>query len=248
MAQLRPGSVFGLIVALALGAGSGPARAMSVSPIQLELTSAGNASRSQVTVRNTSDRPLAVESTLQQLAIEENGNRRMTKAGDEFLVFPPQALIPPGGTQVFRVQWVGEPLLDSSQSYMLSISQTPVKFPEGKAAVQVVMSFGVVVNVAPPTGTAQLRIVGTAVTIGPDGRRQPTITVENPSKVHALLNQATIRLSGGNWSETLGTAFIQERVGIGLVQPGKRRRFILPVDLPAGVTQVQAAIDYRPKR
>jgi hypothetical protein len=32
------------------------------------------------------------------------------------------------------------------------------------------------------------------------------------------------------------------------VQPGKRRKFTLPVDLPAGVTSVQASVDFRPKR
>jgi hypothetical protein len=32
------------------------------------------------------------------------------------------------------------------------------------------------------------------------------------------------------------------------VEPGKRRKFTLPVELPPGVTSVQASIDFRPKR
>jgi hypothetical protein len=32
------------------------------------------------------------------------------------------------------------------------------------------------------------------------------------------------------------------------VQPGKRRRFTLPIELPPSVRSVQADIDYRPKQ
>jgi hypothetical protein len=35
-------------------------------------------------------------------------------------------------------------------------------------------------------------------------------------------------------------------MGVGLVQPGKTRKFMLPADLPDGVTQVTASIEYKP--
>jgi hypothetical protein len=34
-------------------------------------------------------------------------------------------------------------------------------------------------------------------------------------------------------------------MGVGLIQPGKTRRFLLPVDMPAGVTKITASIDYK---
>jgi fimbrial chaperone protein len=227
---------------------AGPAAATSVSPIQLEMTSAGSASRTQVTVNNTSQAPLTLEATLRRMELGENGEQTLESANQDFLIFPPQALVPPGGTQVFRVQWVGEPRLGASQSFLMSLTQIPVKFPQNQAAVQVVMSFGVLINVAPPQGVPELKLIGTGITVEKPGKHHPTITVENNTAVHALLQQATIKLSSGSWSRTLSPAEIGQKVGSGLVQPGKRRKFTLPVELPDGVTSVRANIDYRPKR
>jgi P pilus assembly chaperone PapD len=224
------------------------AAAMSVTPIHVEMTSAGSGGRAQVTVTNDSTDPLPVEAVIQRLALGEDGSQQLAPAGEDFLVFPPQALIPAGGSQVFRVQWVGEPVIGQSQSFMLSMNQIPVKLPEGQNSVQVVMSFGVVINVAPPEGASALNLVGAGVTKTKDGKRLPTITVENPTNVHALLPQSTIHLTGPGWSYDMQPLELTEKVGIGLVQPGKKRRFVLPVELPASVTSVQASLDYKPKK
>jgi len=222
--------------------------AMSVSPTHIELKSAGSESRAQVIVRNDSSAPLPVEAQLQKLLVDANGKSHAGAASDDFLVFPPQTLIPPGASQVFRITWVGEPLIDKSRSYQLTLSQIPVRLKQTNSRVQVVMAFGVVINVAPPRGQAQLDLVGTSITKNAKGERNPVITVRNPSRVHALLPQSTIRLSGGGWSQTLTPAVLDQRVGIGLVQPGKERRFVLPVALPPGVHKVSASLEFRPGR
>lgn len=224
------------------------AHAMSVSPTHIELRSAGAESRAQVVVRNDSDAPLPVEAKLSKLVVDEAGKSTATSDSSDFLIFPPQTLIPPGASQVFRITWVGEPLLEKSQSYQLTLSQIPVRLKESKNRVQVVMAFGVVINVAPPRGEGQLELVGTSITRNANGERNPVITVRNPSRVHALLPKTTIRLAGGRWSETLSPAFLGQRVGIGLVQPGRQRRFVLPVALPSDVKQVRASLSFDPGR
>ena len=55
--------------------------------------------------------------------------------------------------------------------------------------------------------------------------------------------QASIRLSAGDWSSTLTPQTVGDRIGIGLVQPGKRREFKLPVELPPNVSKVQASLE-----
>ncbi len=237
--------IVALVIALA---GVGGANAVSVTPIHIEMTTTGTSGRSQITVTNDAREALPVEVTVQRMVLDENGERKLSKAGDEFLIFPPQASIPAGGTQAFRLQWVGEPMLAESQSYMILVNQVPLKLPPGRSAVQVVMSFGVLVNIAPPQGQSALRLVGTSVVTGKDGKKRPSITVENPTKVHALLPNATLRLSAGNWQQSLTPQQVGDGVRIGLVQPGKTRRFLIPVDLPMNVTQIQASLEYRPKR
>lgn len=227
---------------------SAAAEAMSVTPIQVEMKSAGGP-RAQVTVTNDAKEPLPVEITIEKLSLSESGDRKTSKAGDDFLVFPPQAMIPPGGSQVFRLQWVGEPEIAKSETFLMSVNQVPVKLPKGKSAVQIVMSFGVIVNVAPPKGAPALKVVGTGVTSDKkSGKRHPTVTLENASNVHALLPEGSLQVAGGGWSHTFSSRELSEKVGIGLVQPGKKRKFTLPVDLPANVSSVQASLDYRPKR
>lgn len=224
---------------------SSPACAMSVQPTQIEMVSAGQRARAQVSVTNDGATPMPVELVIESLSIDEKGASRTTAGGDSFLIFPPQALIAPGASQVFRLQWVGEPQMAKSESFIITVNQIPVAAPKGRSTVQIVMAMGVLVNIAPTAGTANLRIVD-AVVATEKGKRHPAITVENPTNTHALLPDAKIQLSSGSWSRTLEHSDLGS--GIGLVQPGKKRRFVLPVDLPANVQSIQASIQYAPAR
>lgn len=224
------------------------ARAMSVSPTEIEMTSVGGKSRAQIAVTNDGDVPLPVETILNQLSLSEAGDRTLTEAGNEFLVFPPQAMIAPGETQVFRLQWVGEPEIAASKSYLMSVSQVPVKFKNKRSEVQVVVGLGVVINVAPPSGTSLLRVVSASVVQDSNGHRRPTIAVKNSGAVHALLSQATIEVSGNGWSILLPAAEFRERLGMGLVQPGKIRSFVLPLTVPDSAENIAATLTYKPKR
>ena len=235
-----------IIFATLLGVANGGA--MSVAPTQIELKSAGDASRAQIVVQNTSAVPLPVEAVVQRLTIDENGKRQVALDEASFLVFPPQTIIPPGGSQVFRITWMGEPLLDRSQSFLLTMAQLPVRQQETANTVHVVMAFGVVINVAPPTGDGSLQVVSSGVVADGKGQLNPVVTVWNPSTVHALLPNATIRLTSPKWSQTLTPSVIGQKVGIGLVPPGKRRRFVLPIVVPPGVGGIKATIDYVPAK
>ncbi len=222
------------------------ASAMTVTPVHLEITSVGSASRSQISVINNSDRPLPIEAVIMAAKFDETGTPTTSKAGDEFLIMPPMALIAPHATQNFRVQWLGDPLIEASQSFLLYLNQVPVKSPRNQSAVQVVMSIGILINVAPPHGKPRLEIVETGVATTRKGVRNPTVTVHNPSKVHALLPRSTISLASDNWSRTIAAGTLSGHIGIGLVQPGQRRKFILPVELPSNVRSVRARLDFRP--
>lgn len=226
----------------------GSAFALTVSPVQIELVALGDRNRATVTVLNDSEHPLAIEAVVQRMMLDENGKSQTAKAGDEFLLMPPMALIPPGGTQNFRVQWLGDPMMEASQSFYIFFNQIPVKMPKDHKGVQVVVSMGVIANVAPAQGAPSLQVVGTGIVVDKGGKRRPTMTVLNPTNVHALLPQSTVRLAGGSWSETLPSGLLSEHLGSDLVQPGKRRKFVLPVEVPANVASIQASIELRPQK
>jgi fimbrial chaperone protein len=223
--------------------------AMSVSPVEVEMTSAGSKSHAQITVVNEGADPLPVEAVLQTLSLSEHGEKKLADAGDEFLVFPPQAMIAPGGVQVFRMQWVGEPEISTSKSFLMSLNQIPVRMEGRRSSVQILIGLGVVINVAPPTGQSKIRLLETGVVRDAlSGKRHPTIRVENISNVHAMLSRSTIHVSGGGWSATIPPGQLQTKLGIGLIQPRRSRTFTLPIDLPPDVGGVTASIDYSSKR
>jgi fimbrial chaperone protein len=161
---------------------------------------------------------------------------------------PQQALIPPGAAQSFRVQWVGQPQIQTSQSYVFSVNQVPVKMKTGDNNMQIVFNFATIINMTPATGKSEINLVKSGIGKDDKGVARPEVTVRNPGNIHAKLTDATIKLSGGSWSQTLTPDQLRQTVGVGLVQPGKTRRFLLPVDLPAGVSQVTASIDYKPAK
>jgi P pilus assembly chaperone PapD len=241
--SLRRGIAFALLQLMLATTAS----AMTVTPTQIEMKSTGRASRGAITVVNNGRDTLAVELIVKKATLNEAGVPTVSPAGDEFLIMPPQALIAPGATQNFRVQWLGEPLLEKSQTFFIYVNQIPVKLPKRTRGVQVVFGVGVMVNIGPPRGEPSLKVLGSSVVTDASGRRHPTLTVLNPSNVHALFQQSTVRVSSGNWSETLSSGALAQKIGIGLVQPGHRRRFILPVTLPPGVSSTRVSLEFRPK-
>jgi fimbrial chaperone protein len=238
--------IFKTATALGLAA----AHAMGVSPVQLEMQSAGSTSRGTITISNSGSAQLPVDMSIKRLTQDENGVRKYhDDAQPEFLILPPQAMIPPGGSQVFRIQWLGEPVLAQSKSFMLFANQVPVKLPTNTNSVQMISSMGAMINVAPPQSQADLKVVSAGVeTDKKTGKRHATLTVENPTKTHALLPKAAIKLQSGNWQENYPPDALLSQIGIGLVPPGQRRKFVLPAVVPQGVSSVQASIEYGVKR
>ncbi len=209
---------------------------------------AGITSREQIAVGNDSANPLPVEISIARIRLDENGNLVEEPAGEEFQIFPRPTVVPPRTTQNFRVQWFGDPRIKTSQSYIFSVTQVATKMPEWQSGVQLVLSFAIVVNIAPMAGNSALTLLKSGVANDDEGKRRPTVTVQNSGNIHAKLTDATITLSGGGWSKTLTPAELRHPMGIGLVQPGKTRRFLLPIEIPPNVRDVTASISYKPTK
>jgi fimbrial chaperone protein len=218
--------------------------AMSVSPNVIDMTTIGGGRTGNITVVNDSAKQIPIEIVISRLELDEKGEMTLTPSGDEFLVFPAQALMAPGATQIFRIQWVGDAALQKSQSYTFSVNQVPVKLPEGKNGVQIVFNFRTVVNVAPPDGRATVAVLNSSVVKDEKGKTFAEVNVSNSGNSYAKLSDSTIKLAAGSWSETVDSLKLRQSIGVGLVQPGKNRKFKLPVELPAGVSSVTAQIYY----
>lgn len=245
---LRRLAPLGLAVALALTGALAPpvAEAMTVQPVVVDLQSAGRGMSQVVTVENTFTNPLPIEMRIEELSFDQDGAHGTGKDSGDLLVFPPQALIQPGQTQTFRIQFVGDPALARSKHYYVTVAQLPVKLPEGQSAIQILYNFQVLVSIAPPGVKPALKIVSAEVGKNDAGKPIPIITVTNTSMAHGYLSQGRLRIiekdAAGKevFRRTIPGPEIQQTIGFGLVTAGQTRRVIVPVVLPAEGGTVEA--------
>jgi len=221
-----------------------PAAATTVQPIVIDLNATGQGTSRTITVENTNASRLPVEIRVDSLAFGDDG---VTVAGPstDLAVFPAQAVIEPGRTQTFRVQWAGG-AVERSKSYYVTVAQAPVALPAGQSAIQVLYNFQVLVSVAPPRGQANLMVESASIGRDADGNPAPVLVVHNDSATHAYVSRGTLSLverdaSGAAiFERTLAPSEIQQAIGYGLVGPGQRRSLVLPVSLPSGTGSLEA--------
>ncbi|MES2339625.1 MAG: fimbria/pilus periplasmic chaperone [Pseudomonadota bacterium] len=237
------------VMALALLANlcATPAWAMTVQPVVIDLTVSGRGMSQVVTVENTFSTPLPVELRVQDLEFDENGVKGTGKDSGDLLIFPPQALIQPGQTQSFRVQYVGDPDLKASKHYYITVAQLPVKLPEGQSAIQILYNFQVLVSVTPANAKPAIAITAAEVGKNADGKPVPVLTLNNPSAAHGYLSSGRLRIvqtdaSGKEvFRRTLSGPEVQQTIGFGLVGANQTRRMSLPILLPVDGGKVDAS-------
>ena len=228
-------------------AATGSALAIGVSPLVVEANEANSGTDSRFVADNADATPVPVEVVVSRIKLGLNGEITEIPGGaDDLLILPPQALLQPGQSQAFRVQYVG-PAMTESQSYFVSVNQVPVD--TGETGVQLVYNFRVLVNVAPLQGAPDLSFVQTEVTnVG--GKSRPALTVRNAGLRHALISQMTaltikqVDASGKTvYEEKLTGGRLNDVFGIGLVSPRSDRRFVLPIDLPQPGGRIELEVE-----
>lgn len=218
------------------------AHALTITPITLELSAAGKETRAVITITNPTNEPAAIEPMFERVTIGENGTvTREAVSADNFLLMPLQSVLPPGAAQTFRLQWIGPPDLPQSESYYITFNQLPVQGLARRTGVTLLTSFSVAVNVSPASGRSAVQLVST----GMEGTR-PTITVQNPTATHALLKYADITINAADTTIPVPRHAFEQMYGNGLLQPWSKRTFTLPIDLPAHVGPISAALHYEP--
>lgn len=241
-------------LALSAGLAATTADAMTVQPVVVDLQTSGRAMTQVITVENTFANPLPVELRVEELSFDESGIHSTGKDPGDLLIFPPQALIQPGQTQSFRVQWVGDPDLKASKHYYITVAQLPVELPEGQSAIQILYNFQVLASISPAGAKPHLVLQTAEVGRNEAGKPIAVVTVSNDSAAHGYLSQGRLKIvekdAGGKviFQRTLAGPEIQQTVGFGLIAPGQTRRVSIPVELPTMEGSVEAQFTPEPRR
>lgn len=222
------------------------ALAMTVQPVVINLATSGRDMAQIVTVENTFATPLPVEIRVEELSLAADGVHGTGKDDGDLLIFPPQALIQPGQTQSFRVQYVGDPELARSKHYYATVAQLPVKLPEGQSAIQILYNFQVLVSVAPGGVKPALKIDAAEIAHNEAGKPVPALTLSNASAAHGYLSQGRLRIVQRDvagkevFKRTLSGPEVQQTIGFGLVGAGQTRRVLVPIELPVDGGSLEA--------
>ena len=221
--------------------------AMTVQPVVIDLQTAGREMTQVVTVENTFATPLPVELNVQELELTPDGVKQTGKDLGDLLVFPPQAIIEPGQTQTFRIQYVGDPALAKSKHYYVTVAQLPVKLPEGQSAIQILYNFQVLVSIAPAKIKPKISITAAEIGKNANGKPVAVLMVANETPAHGYLANGNLRIvqkdaSGKQlFAKTYSGAEIQQTMGFGLIGGGQTRRVVVPVELPSADGTVEAS-------
>ncbi len=111
------------------------------------------------------------------------------------LVFPPQALIEPGKTQAFRVQFVGDPDMTKSKHYFVTVAQLPVQLPGGSNAIQILYNFQVAVSVGVSGERSEITLTDSKIVKNEVGEFQPVLTFSNTGKTYGYVSEGGLRLT-----------------------------------------------------
>lgn len=262
------GKLFGTFIvcmALLVSAIALPNRAAAsrVTPMIVEMEPTGRNSIARIELTNDADRDIAYEVQMMSGEISPEGELTLTPADDQFVVFPPQAIVEGRSQQVFRVQYVGDDALEQSKIYYLSIKQIPVAFQPGQNQVQVVVNFNVLINVV-PDGAQPLATIRSAQYVereisleGVAEEDRPEVTPTEKGIAIDLGNDGTRYFFAGrsNWSITakttagedfalqLGGIEMSRVIGTGVVAPGKNRLFFIPTDAPLDNETLSITVD-----
>lgn len=224
-----------------MGFAFAPAHAFSVQPLLVELEPGRSAS---IRIENTRAEPLTIEVTISRRSVSEDGTQTRIPADDDFVVLPPQLVIPPGRVQVVRLQWVGEQAADQSLSYYANLREIPIALaPIEGAQVQVAFAFDIAVQVVPRATRPNLNLVSAELARNGAGAPVMRLTIENSGTRYAYLQHASYDLEVLNSAGAVITrpSFAQdqltEALGVTLLEPGKRRIVELPLaDAPAAAS------------
>ncbi len=199
------------------------ASALQMNPLSLVLKPSGGGAKQSFKVSNESNRPIAVQfsvTTRQQV-----NNKEVRRPADkDFMIYPPQTIIPANSTQRVRVEWLGAGKLPREQAYRLIAEQVYVSLEEkNTTGVKMLMTLVGALYVQ-PNGTKSNLMVKSVQRQG----NKLAVTVANSGNKHQLMRYATLILRNGGQTIQLKGKQILGLEGNNVLA-GATKRFFVPL-------------------
>lgn len=233
----------GIFLFITLVAFSAPATAgVRVSPLLLDIEATGPRRSTRVKITNETLAPLPIEVSVFERSFGVDGAETERPADESFLIFPPQAVLTPGGSQTVRVEWIGDAPVDLTRYFALHIDQPPVALSQTPqspgSGLSFVVSFVAHIYVSARDAKPAL-VVDEGQGISPAKSDTPaaaTFRIRNDGDRYALLQRVKqLRVvcgvgdGSGGMVDTFRGENLPDVIGSTLVRAQESREFSLPL-------------------
>ena len=225
---------FAVLAGTWFGLHVGAAGAFQLLPMSMELAPTGNKATQTFAITNEATEPVAVQVFIVLRNVALDGTETLTPADADFLVFPPQAAVPAGKTQLVQVRWLGSRAPTTELAYRIIAEQLPVALENRGAQgarLEILMRYEGAVYITPPGVAPDVVVDAVASVQTPEGQRL-AVTLHNKGTAHGLLDQAVLTVAGrGANGQPASTELRGEALGP-MASPnilaGGKRQFLLP--------------------
>ncbi|MBB1406362.1 molecular chaperone [Pseudoalteromonas sp. K222D] len=212
--------------------------AFQVQPMVAELESMGSQSQQTMRILNTSNEPLTIEVSAHDLLITEEGNEDLVSNEEDFLIIPMTTIIPPGKSQSVIIRYIGEPIIEASKAYRITVNQVAVDVAEGTTSgFGMSVSFKTLFNVVPKNAEAKLVIKSKTQ----ESNDIWKVLLENTGNKYIRLTQSQWVIKGNNEKLVLEGEDLSKALSGKLLLPNSSRE--VTIKIPAQFNAEQSELE-----
>lgn len=164
--------------------------AFNFSPMSQTIELGEGRKGGQFLIENEGGTNIAVELTVKERKMDENGVETLLETKD-ITVFPPQIIIPPREKRTIRVQYNSNNDLTSERSYRVIAEQLPLKVDaktKDQAGIQMLMKFVAALYATPPGAKSEVKVLSQT-----SNGKELILLLENKGNRHQLLNNPVLK-------------------------------------------------------
>lgn len=226
-----------------------PAQAYRVVPLTIELEPSGRGSQGQFRVINDTERPVALQVTIQKRETAIDGADVLTPTEEgQFVLFPPQMVLRPGQSQAVRVQWRGSATPEKELAFRVITEQLPINLQrerQGGAQVTLLLRYEGTLYVSPANAAPVVAVDSAKAATNEEGQQRLTVTLSNTGTRHAILGNLKLSVTAGGQSVTMTPEQLEGMTGANMLA-GATREFSVPWPEGLPVGPVEVGLEFEP--
>ena len=222
--------------------------------VSVDFSPSGSSATQSFILKSTGDKPVAIQLGMATREISLGGKETNVDADDQFMIYPPQLVIPPGEQQTVRVTWLGDPIPTKELAFRIIAEQVPVDLTEIKqteegktVSIRVLLRYLGSVYIKPEGVASKLVLESASSQKDKTGADQLVLNVANQGTAHRLLQniKVTVKAASGQSVTLAGEKQLEGILGENILADSKRQ-FILPWPKEIPVGPVTATFDTNP--